>query len=241
MAKSDKYRQPKVIEPGVVNQVIDDEPSATERLHKVESWYQDRSGLINKALIGVLAVVAAYFAYTKLYKAPQIEKSNEAIFRAQSYFGMDSINFALNGDGNSMGFLKVIDKYGSTPAGNLAKYYAGICYLKKDDFKNAEKYLKDFDGKGTLVEQTANGALGDALMGLGKTDDAISAYKKASSDEENLLFAPIYMERMGMAYELKNNPEEAKKVYKDLRSKFPMSAQARNCEKHLARLGDLES
>ena len=37
---------------------------------------------------------------------------------------------ALEGDANGAGFLEVIEKYGSTPSGNLAKHYAGVCYRR---------------------------------------------------------------------------------------------------------------
>ena len=51
----------------------------------------------------------------------------------------DSMNLALNGDGNIYGFLKIIDKYGSTNAGNLAKFYAGRILIGNGEF---EKGLK---------------------------------------------------------------------------------------------------
>ena len=151
---------------------------------------------------------------------------------------MDSLNWALNGDGNNVGFLKIIDKYSGTPAGNLAHYYAGVCYLKKGDFANAEKQLRAFDGKGSMVTNVAQGALGDALMEQGKTDDAIKSYLDAASDNDNTLLTPLYLERAGMAYESKNNNVDAIKIYRRIRDEFPMSMQSRNMDKYLARLGD---
>lgn len=235
MAKHDQYTASRKV---VGATEVDDIPSAEEKLKGVEHWYQDNHKMINNVVIGVLAVVLGYFAYDKFYKAPRIEKSNDAIFRAQTYFGMDSLNWALNGDGDKLGFVKIIDKYSGTPAANLSKYYAGICYLKMGDFAKAEKYLKDFDGKGTMVADVAKGSLGDALMEQNKTDDAIKAYLDASSNEDNLFLAPIYLERAGMAYEIKNNPTEAIKMYRKIKDRFPMSQQARSMDKNLARLGD---
>ena len=235
MAKQDLYTAPRKV---VATNVIDNEPSAEEKLKGVEHWYQDNHKMINNVVIGILAVVLGYVAYDKFYKAPRIEKSNDAIFRAQTYFGMDSLNWALNGDGDKLGFVKIIDKFSGTPAANLSKYYAGVCYLKMGDFAKAEKYLKDFDGKGTMVADVAKGALGDALMEQNKTDDAIKAYLDASKNEDNLFLAPIYLERAGMAYEIKNNPTEAIKMYRKIKERFPMSQQARNMDKNLARLGD---
>ena len=137
MAKQDLYTAPRKV---VATNVIDNEPSAEEKLKGVEHWYQNNSKLINNVLIGILAVVAGIFAYTRFYKAPKIQKSNDAIFRAQTYFGIDSINWALNGDGSNLGFLKIIDKYSGTPAANLSQYYAGICYLKMGDFAKDAHY-----------------------------------------------------------------------------------------------------
>jgi len=236
MSKQEKYTAPRRIVSAA--EVVDDLPSAEEKLRGVEHWYQDNSKIINNVLIGILAVVLGYFAYDKFYKAPRIEKSNDAIFRAQTYFGMDSLNWALNGDGDKLGFLKIIDKFSGTPAANLSKYYAGVCYLKMGDFAKAEKFLKDFDGNGSMVADVAKGCLGDALMEQGKTDDAIKAYLAASSNEDNLFVSPIYLERAGLAYELKNNNAEAIKMYRKIKERFPMSQQARNMDKNLARLGD---
>jgi hypothetical protein len=41
-----------------------------------------------------------------------------------------------------------------------------------------------------------------------------------------------------MAYEIKNNPAEAIKMYRKIKDRFPMSQQARTIDKNLARLGD---
>lgn len=240
MSKHDKYTAPRAqTNPQAQVQTIEEElniPSAEDRLHGVEHWYQNNSKMVNYALIGLLAVVAGVFAY-KYFIGGQSKKANDAIFRAQTYYSIDSINWALNGDGNNMGFKKIADKFSGTPAGNLANYYAGVCCLKTGDFANAEKYLKKFDGKGTLVTNVAKGALGDALMEQGKTDDAIKQYEEAASDMDNLLVSPLYLERAGMAYELKNNTEKAIETYKKLKEKFPQSQQARNMDKNLARLG----
>jgi TolA-binding protein len=218
--------------------MVDDLPSAEEKLKGVEHWYQSNSKMVNNVLIGILAIVLGYFAYDKFYRAPRIQKANDAIFRAQTYFGMDSLNWALNGDGDKLGFLKIMDKFSGTPAANLSKYYAGVCYLKMGNFAQAEKYLKEFDGKGTMVAEVAKGCLGDALMEQGKTDEGIKAYLDAASNEDNILLAPLYLERAGLAYELKNNTAEAIKMYRKIKDRFPMSQQARNIEKSLARLGD---
>lgn len=242
MSKMDKYTAPRGAVTGAPKLSEEEvvEASGINKLKGIEFWYEDNKKMINNVLIGIAAVVVGIFAYSRFYKGPRIEKSNDAIFRAQTYFGMDSLNWALNGDGNGnhAGFLKIIDKYSGTPAANLAHYYAGVCFLKKGDFKNAEKHLKEFDGNGSMIGLVAKGNLGDALMEQGKTDDAISSYLEAASDKDNALITPMYLERAAMAYELSDKSEEALKLYRRIKDEFPNSTQARNVDKTLARLGD---
>jgi len=142
----------------------------------------------SKPIIAVCAVVillgGGWLIYKNFFKAPKEAKANEALFKAEEYFRMDSVNLALNGDGQHMGFLKVISKFGGTEAANLANFYAGSCYIKLDDNAKAVKYLKEFSTSSKPVQQRAYKLLGDAYADMGKNSDALSSYKKAASHFE---------------------------------------------------------
>ncbi len=235
MAKRDAYMAPRNPQQ---RETQDDLPTAQDRLKGIESWYENNKKILNGVLLGVLVLVAGLYAYNNFLQKPKNQKANEAIFMAQQYFAMDSMNLALNGDGNNYGFLKIIDKYGSTDAGNLSKFYAGRILLGNGEFDKAIKYLKDFDGEGTLVATVAQGNLGDAYMELGKTNDAIGHYKTATADDNDMFLTPLYLERLALAYELDGKEDKAIEAYKRIRTQFGSSTQARNAEKYLARLGD---
>ncbi|MFX8681248.1 hypothetical protein ABTM69_21575, partial [Acinetobacter baumannii] len=72
------------------------------------------------------------------------EKAVEAIAKAQQYFMADSSRLVLNGDGLNKGVLAIMKTYSGTKTANLARYYAGISYLKLGEFQNAINQLKDF-------------------------------------------------------------------------------------------------
>ncbi|MBA3828977.1 MAG: tetratricopeptide repeat protein [Taibaiella sp.] len=209
-------------------------------LNTLQDRYEANKKQINTIVTVVLVVVLGYLAYSRLYKAPQEEKAATAISYPQRYMQYDSLNRALNGDGQHSGFLKIAKKYDGTKAANLCHYYAGVCYMHMGDFNNAIKQLKEFDGKGTLVQTAANGLLGDAYMESNNTKQGIEYYKKASEDRDNSLLTPTYLYRVGVAYELSGNTEEAKKAYKRIKTEYPQSYEARDIDKYLARLGELE-
>ena len=204
---------------------------------------QDFWGKYSKPIIigltAVVVLVGGYFAYNNFVKAPEEIKANDAIWKAQEYYKIDSFNLALNGDASSQGFLKVISKFGGTRAGNLAKFYAGSCYLQLGDFNKAVKYLKDFSTDSKEVQLRATGLLGDAYAELGKKEEAVDQYKKAGSMIENDDFnSPEYLFRAGYLYETMNKNKEAIELYKKIKEKYPNSQRAYDIDKYLARLGE---
>ena len=186
----------------------------------------------------IIVAIAGFYGYKTFVQKPNEEKATDAIFKAEEYYRMDSLQKALNGDGLNYGFIKVIDKYGSTKMGNLARFYAGDCYLRTGDFTNAVKQLKEFSTDAKQIQARAYKLLGDAYAELGKNDDAISNYKKAANhftednanSAEYLFYAAALSEKTG-----KTN--DAIDLYKQLKDKFPASNQGREAEKYLAKLG----
>lgn len=201
--------------------------------------YENNKKRINTIVTVVLAVVVGYFAYDKLYNEPRESKAATSVAFAQRYFEADSVDKALNGDGQHLGFLKIMKKFSGTSTANLCSYYAGVCYLQKGDFKNAIKYLEDFDAKGTMVKYAAAGALGDAYMESNNTNKAMDAYKEAIGNKDDNVLTPLYLSRLATVCELNNKKDEAKKYYQTIKDEYPQSEQARDVEKYLGMMGDL--
>ena len=209
-------------------------------LESIQLKYEQNKKRINSIVTIVLAAVVGFFAYQKLIKEPREEKASNAISYAQVYFAQDSVNKALNGDGQHIGFLKIIKKYSGTKAANLANYYAGVSYLQMNDPKNAIKHLKEFDAHGTDVEYVAYGALGDAYMESNNVKEGIEYYNKAAGNKDDNLLTPLYLYRAALALEMNNQADKAKENYKRIRDEYPQSMQAREVDRNLARLGVLE-
>lgn len=211
-----------------------------EHLENLQAKYEQNKKRINTIVTILLIAVVGVIGYIKLYSEPRETKAANALYHAQRYFDIDSVGKALNGDGQHSGFLKIIRSYGGTKAGNLSQYYAGVCYLKMGDYPNAIKHLEKFNGKGTVVEKVALGSLGDAHMEAGNIQKGIDAYRKATSGKGDMLITPVYLFRLGVACQMNNKPEDAKKAFTRVRDEYPSSMQAREIDKYLARLGVLD-
>ena len=192
------------------------------------------------AVAAVLVLVLGFFGYKEFIQKPNQEKAAAALFRAENWFAVDSFNYVLNGDGQNDGALFVVSKYGSTDAGNLARYYAGISYLKTGDFQNAIEMLSKFNGNGTPLEYLAYGNLGDAYMETGDMNKGIEAYKKAGNNTNDNFVSPLYLYRAALASMSADKNDDAISLLKKIKNDYPMSSQAKDVEKMLASLGVLD-
>lgn len=195
----------------------------------------------------IILVAGGYLGYKKFYKEPNEEKASDALFMAESYQRNallspkpDSlVKLALNGDGANLGFLRVMSKYKGTDAANLARLYAGECYLILNDNANAVKYLKDFSTDSRFFQARAYKLLGDAYADLGKNKDAFDNYKKAAGEfkedvelSSEALFLAAYLAQAKL-----NDNKQSIELFKELKEKFPNTQRGSEADKYLARLG----
>ncbi len=209
--------------------------SVEEVLSKSEQFIEDNQKIITTVVLVIIAIVGIYMGYKKYILEPKEESAQSQMFVAAQYFERDSFNLALNGDINYPGFLAIIDDYSGTKAANLAKYYAGISYLRLGSFKEAIDYLKDFKSEDKMLKPIATGAIGDAYMELDNKEEAAKYYKKAADASENNFTAPIYLMKAGNTFEELGKYKEALEIYKKIKENYPSTVEGRVIDKYITR------
>ena len=205
-------------------------------LSRTEQFIEDNKKIISGVIGAIIVVIGGYLLYNSFYLKPKQEEAQKQMFVAEQYFEKDSFRLALNGDGNYFGFLNIIDEYGSTKSGNLAKYYAGMCYLRMKDFPKAIEYLDKFKSSDKFLAPLAIGGIGDANMELGKTKEAVEYYLKAAEKVNNDFTSPIFLMKAALAYEKLGDSEKALTIYEKIEKDFPKSQESRKAEKYIARI-----
>jgi tetratricopeptide (TPR) repeat protein len=217
------------------NTQVDNLTEVESALTRTEQFLESNSKLIGIVIGTIVVVAVGYLGLNKFYLEPRSKEAQEQMFMAQNYFEKDSFNLALNGDGNNPGFLDIIDDFGSTDAGNLSNYYAGVSYLNMGQYDKAITYLKKFSTKDLLLGPISVGAQGDAQLELGKSDKALDLYTEAYKMNDNELTAPVYMLKAGELLESSSKQDEALKIYETIKQKFPESTEGRSIDKYIAR------
>ncbi len=226
MAKKQIKQQPQV----------SDEPIALDvQLSKGEKFIEDNWKKISAVLGAVIIIVVGTYIY-KNYMAGKESDAQKAIATAQTAFSAQQWEQALNGDGNSKGFLKIIDEFGGTETANLAQLYAGICYANTDKVDEAIKYLEDFSTKDDeMVSPTAVAALGNCYIKKGDNEKGAKTLIKAAEMADNDAVSPAFLLQAGQVYESLGNSEKAVELYNKIKKQYFRSALSHDIDKYIER------
>ena len=205
-----------------------------ETLSKAETLFHTYQKQLTYAVGGIIAAVALVWGYQEFVVKPAEEEAQLELYAAQDVFSQDSLRLALNGNAEFMGFLDIADEYSGTKAGNLANYYAGLCYLGMGNAQEAIDYLEEFDGDGTFLDIVATGAIGDAFADLNQPEDAQEFYVRAAGFEANDFFTPFFLSKAAIAAEVNEDFSAALKYTKRIKEDFPTSAEGANADALIA-------
>lgn len=210
---------------------LEDPDALAGQLERAEDFFQENRNVVIGVVVGLVVLVGAFFGY-RYYASTQDEEAQNQLFQPVYQFEADSLKQALNGSGATPGLLSVADNYGSTNAGNLAEFYAGVALLKQGKYDEAIEHLKGFSSSDLLVQGRTYALIGDAYMEKKSVEDAIDYYKKAVDYKPNKFFTPGYMTKLAVAYEQAKQNDKAIETYNEIISKYAESADAVNAKKY---------
>ncbi|MDR3118269.1 MAG: tetratricopeptide repeat protein [Mediterranea sp.] len=213
-----------------------EELNVEDALTQSEAFIIKHKKLIIGSVVAIILIVAGVLIYKDLYADPREEKAQIALFKGQQLFEQDAFETALNGDSiNYKGFLKVADEFSGTKAANLARAYAGICYMNLGEYEKAIEELDKFNGADIMVAPSILGAIGNSYANLGQLDKATSYLIKAANQADNNTLSPIFLMQAGNIYEKQGKFTDAVKAYTKIKDNYFRSYQAMDIDKYIER------
>ncbi len=183
-------------------------------------YYGNRNILVVSA-VGIILVIAGFFGYN------YIQETRDA--QAQEFLGailleyeQDNYQIALDGNGAVLGLMDIIDRYGTTSAGNTAKFYAANAHFELQEYDLAFELFDSYKAKNDLLGASATAGLA-AIYEL--REDYLRAgdlFKRAADmDDDNSSRAPYYLRSAARAYVESGELELAKEVILEAKENFP--------------------
>jgi len=208
-----------------------------ENRTRLENFYENYKKQITYVLGAIVVVLVGIYVFKNLIVKKKEAEAQNMIFTAQNYFAKDSFELALNGKEESFyGFLDIIDEYKFTKTGRLARYYAGICYMRIGDYEEALRHLKKYHTSSKLLKPISIGIIGDAYSELEEYQKAAKYYLKAAKSVKNKLTSPLYYSKAALVFEELGKDKKAMHIYELIKEDFPESQEAINADKYIGRV-----
>ena len=213
-----------------------------ETASRSEKWIEKNSKILFSGLIIVLGLILGYGAYKKYIQEPRELEAADELAYSKRFFDEAQANavaadslytLALSGTDGKYGLLDIIDNYGGTNAGNLAKYMAGISYLKMRDYENAISNLSKFSTDDQMLGALALGNIGDAFAEIDQPEEALEYYEKAAAFKSNEFTSPIYLMKAGRtAMDLKDY-KKAEELFSKIKDNYSSSDEAKDINAYI--------
>lgn len=208
--------------------------AVAEAVSKTEQFFSKNGKLLSIICVAVVVACAAVFCWYKFINQPKVAEAQGQMALAEENFRTGDYELALNGDGNVLGFVQILDEYGKK-AGKSINLYAGVCELQLGNFESAIKYLQAYNGKDAILAARAKACIGDAYVGLENYEKALSCFEQAAAVIDNM-YSAGYLLKAGLVAEKLGQNDKALSFYETIKDQYPQSMEAYDIDKYIGRI-----
>jgi tetratricopeptide (TPR) repeat protein len=192
--------------------------------YKSQEYYENNKNRVYIIATIVVAIVALIFFYFN-YKTRNNETAGIELSKIKNIYSSGSFQQAINGDslGISRGLQYIVDNYGSSENGEMAKVMLANSYYALRDYEKAEKYYKDYSGSNDIYKAASYAGIASVYEAKNDFQNAAKYYMKASSHSKLVTNNDEYLFYAIKNYSLANDTENLKKTIKEIKKEYPKS------------------
>lgn len=217
-----------------VNKKEENAEAVVNAVSKTDEFFNNNKKLLIGILTAVIVIAAGSYCFYKFYWQAAVEEAKSQVVAAEKNFNSENWDAALNGDGDNLGFVQIIDQYGRK-GGDAVYFYAGVCELKLKNYEDAITYLDSYKGGDDFLAPRAIACKGDAYVGLQEYGKAVECFEKAAAKKDNV-FAAGYLMKAAAVCEKTGDIEKALTLYKKVKDQYPNAIESREIDKYISRI-----
>ncbi|TLY32518.1 MAG: tetratricopeptide repeat protein [Ignavibacteria bacterium] len=207
---------------------------------RVSAFYYGHKKYVSYAITGLIAVIIGIVIIINNRRANNdkaaVELAKVVTLYEAAANNPKAYQQAIDGqpERGVMGLKTIVDNYGSTESGQLARFYLANAYFNLGRYEEALKNYENFSGGNKLLEASALAGMGACLEAKGEFDKAASSYEKAAGTVSNTINTPEYLNSAARCYGRAGAKEKAIALLKRLKQDYPTSTYAREVDRYIS-------
>ena len=143
---------------------------------------------------------------------------------------------AINGqpERGIMGLKGIVDNYGGSDAGELARFYLASAYYFTGQYDDALAHFDKFSGGTDQLKASALAGMAACYEVKREYGKASSYYEKAARQISDRISTPEYLSHAARCYGLSGEKEKAVTLFKKIKKEYPTSTAARDADRYIA-------
>lgn len=204
---------------------------------KVTTLYEQNKRNISIALTVLVVAVFAVVIYLK-NRADNNEKALTALGAIFESYDAGQFQTAVDGipEKNIQGLKAIVDNYGNSKSGDLARFYLASAYSQLGRYSEALREFEDYSPSGELLSVARLSGIGSCQEALGMFGEAASAFEKAATQFPKDISAAENLNDAARDYARAGEKEKAIDIYKRIKKNYPTTAFARDADRFIAQL-----
>ena len=203
------------------------------------SYYYEYKKYVSYGITAIVALVIVIIVINNNRRANN-EKASSELAKAFTLYDAGATNprsYQLAIDGQPergiMGLKAIVENYGSTHSGELARFYLANACFNLGQIDEAFKHFDNFSSDDKTLGASALAGLASCYEYKKNYEKASSYYEKAANMVSNAQSTPAYLHFAARCYALSGDKEKAAALYKRLKKEFPTSGFAREAERYI--------
>jgi len=205
--------------------------------YEARSFYEENQSMILAAL-GVLAIIiVAVILYTN-----KVESNNQIasieLSRVITSYNSGLYQEAIDGKPGTklLGLLKIVDEYGGSEQGELARIYLANSYYFTGQLDKALEEYDAYSGSDDLMISSALAGKASVYETKSDYESAAEFYSQASNISKYNPSNPEYLLTAGINYLKIQNYDKARVSLEKIKKEYQTSSASREVDRYLAQI-----
>ncbi|PID57935.1 MAG: hypothetical protein CR986_08435 [Ignavibacteriae bacterium] len=209
----------------------------------VSTYYQTQEFIekYKQNIIIVVAVIAVIVVATVWYMSKKKEDNliaSNKLSQIVSVYEKGEYQKAIDGEPGTQleGLKAIVENYGNTEQGEIAKIYLANSYYSVGNYENALEQYENYSGSSKLHKAAALAGMASCYEMQNKFSEAAEKYKAAAKEDKLKSQNASYLLNAGINYLKADEKEEAKTVFQLVKKDYTQTAAAQEVDKYLLQL-----